>query len=1029
MSIFKETFKEGVRNQLDVRQNAIKNRTPQNLTYYNSRNAWIRMTSSVNVGGDGGALAKSYILQGGVLNPNGKLRSGLGQDGSYSNISPGGKPYYGAATTATAGTAGIKPMPGITNIDVKSLGAYGSLREVTVNFNAWNIQQLEELELLYMRPGYSVLIEWGWSPYLDNSGNLSSIVSYTDDVLNGGISKEDIWKKIYNKAKENGNYDAMYGFIKNYSWNARSDGGYDCTTTIVSMGEIIESLKINYSPVATDVTNNGMFTEDAGSRPFDKEDPIAKAYSQNLLAGMCAEMYEIAIKQLTTSYTEKSVTLTSRKGKGADTYTFYRYDIALSNTSEKKEETFLERKEQIYITLEDLCRLLNKYILLQDERSNPIASVSTKEGNHHQNPGRSLLCIADAYQLSTNPAICQIKNDAWIDAEKNLGIKNVAESVKEIMKGLKTDYWHNGNWSTSSEKNGIPCLGVIGNIFVNLSYIYSLVSSDDISSQDKNEKKEIPLYDFLKNLISGISTAIGNVANLDLFSDPDDSVLRIIDVNYADERNRQKAYDDSFVLQMHNLNSTVRSYKLESKIFPAQSSMVAIGAQVKSNGALGTNSNTLVDFNQNLEDRIVKERNDPVTPLTTAANEEEDLKNKIKTLKENISTIVGYLNALEPGVLEGWWNPFADGVGDFDVNKASTYSSALRDIINFKKDLVKDDSKNRNIIPTSLSLEMDGIGGVIIGNMFRIPNDLLPRGYKGDGAGPARIVFLVTRLGHSIQNNDWITKIDAQFTILDEPKKGVDKKVFDSIISIIESAQSEDTKAATEQAKQIIQQGGGAGTTVPQQGGGAGTTVPQQGGGAGTTVPPKSKLDNAPAMKQAGNAVFKSGGVDSLCARYTYNIAKDYINAAKSNPVTGLTTLSGGNAGDASYRAQLVALGYTMNSLGTLTKQQLINQINSDNWNVGDIINYRAINPINPNLKHCAPGRCCRDCCAKPNYAYCYGHTQIYTGRSIDIGGKRGGGSNNTPWASSWADNYGVSFVYSRIESDAWEVYIFKAPV
>jgi LAS superfamily LD-carboxypeptidase LdcB len=833
MSIFKETFKEGVRNQLDIRQKAIKNRTPQNLTYYNSRNAWIRMTSSVNVGGDGGKLAKSYILQGGVLNPNGKLRSGLGQDGSYSNISPGGKPYYGAATTATAGTAGIKPMPGITNIDVKSLGAYGSLREVTVNFNAWNIQQLEELELLYMRPGYSVLIEWGWAPYLDNNGNLSNTISYTDDVLKGGKTKEEIWKTIQTKAKENGNYDAMYGFIKNYSWSARPDGGYDCTVTVVSMGEIIESLKINYSPVASKAIKEGMFTEDAGSRPFDKENPIAKAYSQNLLAGICTEMYEIVIKQLTNNNSEKNITLTSREGRGSDTYTFCRYDIAISNAEEKK-DTFLERKEQIYITLRDLCKLLNKYVLLQDNNNNPIASVSTQEGNHYSNPGADLLCLADIYQISTNPAVCQIKNDAWINAKTNLGIDGVKGPIINLMKGLTTNYWHNEKFSVTSEDNGIPCLGVIGNIFVNLGYIYSLVSSDDISSQDKNEKKEIPLYDFLKNLVSGISTAIGNVANLDLFSDPEDSVLRIIDVNYADDRNRQKAYEDSFILQMHNLNSTVRSYKLESKIFPAQSSMVAIGAQVKG-GALGTNTNTLVDFNQNLEDRIVKERIDP----TTKANEQDNtatLEAKINTLKDNISVIVSYLNAMDSS-----WYEFiiGDGVGDFDVNKSSTYSSALRDIINFKKDLVIDDNKNRSIIPTALSLEMDGIGGIIIGNMFRIPNDLLPRGYKGDGAGPARIVYLVTRLGHSIQNNDWITKIDAQFTVLDEPKRGVDGETYKKIISVIESAQKDETQTqAIEKAKEII-------TSPPP--------------------PPSSKnVNTGGTTKTINGKVYKNGQVEEL---------------------------------------------------------------------------------------------------------------------------------------------------------------------
>ena len=50
--------------------------------------------------------------------------------------------------------------------------------------------------------------------------------------------------------KKNGNYEAMFGYVKNYSWSARMDGGYDCTTEIISLGEVIESMKINYTPSA-----------------------------------------------------------------------------------------------------------------------------------------------------------------------------------------------------------------------------------------------------------------------------------------------------------------------------------------------------------------------------------------------------------------------------------------------------------------------------------------------------------------------------------------------------------------------------------------------------------------------------------------------------------------------------------------------------------------------------------------------------------------------------------------------------------
>ncbi len=297
MSIFKSTFPQGVQSQLETRQNKIVARDSEAIQYLNSRTAWVRMTSAVNTGASEASdgtpdLANSNVLLGGALYNNAP-RSGVGAAGAYS-------------TTTSSGNAhrlGIRPMPGITGIDIKSKGAYGSLREVTVKFNCWDIRQLEELELLYMRPGYSVLVEWGWIPYLDNSGKLSTVVDLTNDVLTGGKTKEEIWKNIFTKSTKDGNYDAIYGFIKNYSWNARDDGGYDCTTDIMTMGEIIESLKINYAAtdklIATPEVK-GLFKTLDGSQ-FETNASVSKSYAQSYLAGIMNELWAIAKEGVTTS--------------------------------------------------------------------------------------------------------------------------------------------------------------------------------------------------------------------------------------------------------------------------------------------------------------------------------------------------------------------------------------------------------------------------------------------------------------------------------------------------------------------------------------------------------------------------------------------------------------------------------------------------------------------------------------------------------------------------------------------------------
>jgi len=850
MSIFKDSFKQGVKDQLKARQEAIIERSPQSLQYYNSRNAWIRVTSSVNVGGKSD-LANKYVLQGGILSPNKNLRGGIGETNSaYSNKSPDGTNYR----------LGIRPMPGIKGMEVRSKSAYGSLREVTINFVAWDIRQLEELELLYMRPGYSVLVEWGWSPYLNNDKSLGTSVNYiSDDILKGGISKEDIWKKTFEQASKNGNYDSLYGFIKNYSWSARPDGGYDCTTNIISTGEILESLKINYGAYETKININGLFTGGTFSRPFDKASNIKKSYSQNLIAGICNELYKILIEQITD-------TLTSGTYNG---WNFFRFDLDVSGG--ETDESDFNDKPQIYIALKDFIDIMNKHVLLSDSTNNkPVVELSLTEGNHMGNPGSPLLCLGHPIQISMDPTICLIKNKGWANP-KDLGLDedlfegNDFSTIKKIMTNLGESYWYNDDFTTTQ-------LGITGNIYVNLSYIYSLVTSKDIEVGDRKEKNDIAVFDFLKNLMNGISTAIGNVATFDIFTDPVDGKARIIDINYTDPTPRDTVYNNAFPIEVHNLKSTVRSYKLESSIFPEQSSIIAIAAQA-GGGALGEDTNTLIDFNQNLTDRIILKKESP-TASTTQTDPKEEAREKSENLKNSLDIVIDFINKINPGWLES--------VGDYDIGDSSKYCNALKEIINLWMTFVKSDNKNRSLIPTKLSLELDGIGGIVIGNIFRIPDEVLPRGYKGDGAGPKKIAYTVTGLGHSIQNNDWKTNIDAQFLILDEPNNSNSlstTEVFNLQILEQKIQESAELKIV---AKNKSNETGGGGT--PSASGKSAT-----GGQKATSIckkavkkfssPPPGILPLTPWSEIKKNIGIKSqtdalavgcGGVDTPSSEYAY---------------------------------------------------------------------------------------------------------------------------------------------------------------
>jgi hypothetical protein len=146
---------------------------------------------------------------------------------------------------------GIRPMPGITNVVINSrsttsVGLKG-LRECTISIKCHSISQLQVIELLYMRPGYTALLEWGHSVYFNHSDDdvPTQNIHYID-IFDGNKTRFEVYDEIFEeKIKSNGNYDAILGKVNNFSWTADDNGGYDITVNIISMNDIIDSLKIN----------------------------------------------------------------------------------------------------------------------------------------------------------------------------------------------------------------------------------------------------------------------------------------------------------------------------------------------------------------------------------------------------------------------------------------------------------------------------------------------------------------------------------------------------------------------------------------------------------------------------------------------------------------------------------------------------------------------------------------------------------------------------------------------------------------
>jgi LAS superfamily LD-carboxypeptidase LdcB len=223
---------------------------------------WIRMQSGVKLdeekaklygAGPGFSLAKRNILFG--LNTRVDSQDDKGNFNVLQSYSPDDGVLPGYEVTSNFG---IRPRPGITNMNIHSHNRFGSLRTAVVNFQCWSKEQIDALEVLYMRPGYTVLLEWGHSKNLRVKADGTATVEDMDlglDLYKYNTA-ESLRNAILTKKKTNHfGYDAIVGTIKNFSWKLRKDGGYDCSTSLVTAGDLIESYKANFFLSQTDIND------------------------------------------------------------------------------------------------------------------------------------------------------------------------------------------------------------------------------------------------------------------------------------------------------------------------------------------------------------------------------------------------------------------------------------------------------------------------------------------------------------------------------------------------------------------------------------------------------------------------------------------------------------------------------------------------------------------------------------------------------------------------------------------------------
>lgn len=740
MSIFGGTFKPFVIRQLKARQalmahglNTPNNQRSLNVQLYTSaKTSWVKMSSFVNYSPKPGeipesdALARKYVLLGGTLwdNPAEPLKPELkfGVDN--------GKSAY-----SSKDGLGHKLMPGIESISVNNEGAYGSLRSATIIYKCWTKQQLDDLEILYMRVGYPVLLEWGWSMYLDTSKTGDSDYTRKSDKGDLDVSATDLnsyitkpiksWdsstinpfdsnktlETLYDDIerlnfKYNGNYDGLVGIVKNFSYKIEVDGSYTCTTNLISMGDALASIKMNRA----NTDNN-------------TEDDNVEGYK----TGFTALMSRLTVGVTTTGQgANQSRTIKLSDFVAPESIsTIPGIDAKTIVLSKFANNPYDSTTAPTYIQLSFLIALINANFNTYLD-GNPLVNIELPIYNREFNSGNGL-CLASIDSVSIDPSVCIIKNKdaSWI-TENPEGyypkeLKDAGVYMQEFLIRDEASAAHN--------------LGQIGNVYVCIQYV-TKVFNDVMSSKASGE---VGIYEFLKKVLDGVSYALGSINDFDVYVT--DSKAVIIDKNYTELPSKSKK-DSKFELNIFGIDSVVRDFKITSKIFESQAYQMGIAAGGQMNVG-GVNTSTQNYFNRGLKNRLYTTISE--TPNQGTGTTEFD--RKVEEAR-NVLNLTKYLNDF----LERSTYPATEG----SIPSANTHLKQVLLTVN-------NDVNYRAVIPISVEVTLDGIAGIAIGEVFRLNTNMLPKDYDNKNIG-----FIVSSLKHTIANSQWLTTMGAYVILLDQ---------------------------------------------------------------------------------------------------------------------------------------------------------------------------------------------------------------------------------------------------------------------
>ncbi len=616
-NIIGDEFDDWVKNQIKARQfvagsgyGKSNTRNPKILNYLNNRNAWIKLGSSVSVlpnaneqldtiiqkkirkalklppkQYEGKVLAKKAVLfntiQELVQTKDNKAGTYKPRKGVYNSSNSIFKSQDHIIGIGGPGKGPVPP-PGIISMN-KDVLEKGSTEKVTIHIKAYNTFQFELIELLYMRLGFFMLIEWGWDKYVyyDKDGALQFADTGTTVIDKYWFNENQVTGDVHSRIKEmrkryHGNYDGFIGKVQNMDYKLNSDLSYDITLNLIGKGSIIEALSANRktSRYIVDETSidrykditeiqSGKIISNAGENAISKFifDTIT-TYYPNIPGSFIATKKYVLVKREKNEYTlpaagkdfikipnsVKNNLLRSRFGQisttdrnlnsNAPAFDLINADITryTKSNAPKGGKALLNNKppdsKRYYIRFKYLLDFINTNIIpgyQNGDAKEPLTRISTEEDFN--------LIFLPEKNISFDSSICihtlskkyHSTVDNLTDEDQTL-LEEQTNNVQgtgyfsDIFNPMKLDstymYEFDAKIFNSTEaKERGGGVFKIMNLYMNMDFI------SDASTKFQDANGKVSLFDFLKYILQQINAAFGYTLKLMPYINEDQEII------------------------------------------------------------------------------------------------------------------------------------------------------------------------------------------------------------------------------------------------------------------------------------------------------------------------------------------------------------------------------------------------------------------------------------------------------------------------------------------------------------------------